>query len=126
MKNDSILIESSFLFLFLFFFLYFKFLVLKYTLFFFFNWNVIFLFLFWYLIDVCCIVVIFWCIFFSVSILFMIDCADLFSLDDSNRLKSLSKFAKNDAIFVVSDYLKLKANCVIDKKDTQLFWALLI
>ena len=51
----------------------------------------------------------------------MIDCVDLFSLNDSNRLRFLSKFAKNDVIFVVSDCLKLKINYVIDKRNTQLF-----
>ena len=51
----------------------------------------------------------------------MIDCVDFFFLDNSNKLKFLSKFAKNDVTFVVSDCLKLKINCVIDKRNIQLF-----
>ena len=51
----------------------------------------------------------------------MIDCIDLFFLDNSNKLKFFSKLTKNEDIFVVFDCFALKVNCVINKNDIQLF-----
>ena len=122
MKNDSILIWFNFLLRLRLFFLYLKFFVLRYILFLFFSWNFLFLFLFWYFVDVVCIFKILLCIFRNVFILFMIDWVVLTLIDRLNKFDSLSKFAKNDVVFVVFYCFEFNVNCVIDSSEIQLFW----